>query len=1102
MNSYAGPVTVQFQTDGSNYNATTRNIQDFFGFRAYYFTGSDATNLQATNSLITGRIDALLSRQLNENLNKITGQTHTISFVCPVRNYTVATCSRELPCDPPCIASDALTCCGGFCVPVDDYGDPFPTTHEIVMVKPELVYPMNSAVNPEWTSFDSRIMQRLPGSFTSHHFFSNHFANASLEVNLSSPLFMFHKASLKDPLWLQNMTKALCDVLGMCEQDGLHASLERFSAYMENIVSTNITVRRCKFTVVSVRAGIMTASMRFEYKEPKRFPYDASLAPIYDMSWIMQPLAVDPRRCVTIGSSLTSVAAGSFSTFTVYSRDMYSNPRILGGEVVNALLISQEYSTPKQLAADVVNNGNGTYFVEYLLTKTGKYFLAINIIPLGQVAPAKVNDILSSAFSLQGFPVSVTVESGPINLQNVSILGNMQSGVASYFLMHIVRIYDVYGNLASPSVAAKLSVAIPHSSNFIPYLLPRTQSRFAAADIIALDLPGDFMLTWIPVMTGWHVMNTYLNRSNINVHIGNSPFALFVLPAPIDPSSSEASGPLFDLPVLTVSEKLFGTIVLRDSLGNIPKGANIIQTSRYQVSFSGIEISDCPYIQNSTLLETLKACPDLFRGNMSTSKRCTSSSYLASNTRPSLIQAYTLNGQADHTVDHHDKLLAWLANTIRFNTCNQIARIAFDTISRLPRSVPSERWIALPSRDSIPSLVNTSRIIVTTAEIDSNGNRFFALNAACTAAGLYRVAVSVSRELLYGLPHLLLVQAGSPEASSSHVYGTLLNLDYKLQPMHSEYVSATELYHIFVILRDKFGNFVWTGRPDTSVSVGDIVGFRCSSATKCFPASRSSELRIILTNFFLKVTDSNDGAYSVSVIMPTPGQFDVNIFLTVGESRTLIGQSPYTINVVSGSYTLQNTLIEGQGVMSCGAGVICSFSIINRDKFKNVIVLPNEVTTLYHTCTQSQCNITNSAIDAYIELYSMDGKTPVPVSLFLAGFKAYSESGKVSASYAIRQAGTYSWNILVGGSPAPGSPFQFSIFGGITSPLTTVVEGYGLQCAHPGFPSTFVIRTRDSFSNYKTAGGDIVEVVQTCSVPTQAVDWLIFCNRLEFRERF
>jgi hypothetical protein len=662
--------------------------------------------------------------------------------------------------------------------------------------------------------------------YTQRFNFSNSFSSASLEVDLTSKSLMFQNKDLQNALLRENMSETLCLVHGMCELNpeaqNSEAAFRIYSAVMESTRATNITVRRCKFSVTSSRAGVMTTSMRFEYKEHRRWPYDPSVPAMHE-DWY-QLLEVQPKQCVANGYSLTLVAAGSFGTFTVYTRDQYSNPRILGGEEVNALLISKEYGSPQQPAADVVNNGNGTYFVEYLLTKTGNYFLAINVIPLRQSAPTKVNSILSSPFNVQGSPLSVFVMSGPINFETITILGNMRSGVASYYLMHVVRIYDVYGNLASPDVALRLSVRVVHAA---PYQLPRTPSRFAAADIVALEGRGDFMLTWMPVMTGWYMMSILLNRSNVNVHINNSPFSLYILPAPIDASSSEAHGALFDSSVLTVSERIYGTIKLRDSLGNVRKEPEILNSTRFMMSFSGIELSDCPYIQNLTLLETLKACPSIFNGNMTLSTRCTSSSYLASNTKPSLIKAFTLNGTTDHTLDHHDKLTVWLANAIRSNTCNQIARIAPDTASRFPRAVSPERWNIVPPCHEIASLVNTSRKMFASVETAENGDRIFGITLACTAAGLYTVSVSVSRSILSGVPHLLLVQAGPPEASASRVFGSLINRGPDDKPVHSGFILATDMYQVSVLLRDRFGNFVWTSRPDIMVTLGELIGYRC-----------------------------------------------------------------------------------------------------------------------------------------------------------------------------------------------------------------------------------------------------------------------------------
>jgi hypothetical protein len=1088
MNSYAGPVTFQFQTDGSNYNATTRFNQEFFGFRAYYYTGSDATNLKAMSTLLTGRVNNLLSESISSTLSKVAGLTHEYSFMCPVRNYTVFTCAKDPPCQSLC--EEFYKCCAGFCVPIDEFGDPYPTTREVVMVRPELRYRLNSAVISDWTASSSRIMQfnAFPGRFTDHFNYSSSFANATLEVDLDSTLIMFHKDNIGKPVWRQNMTRTLCSLynISLCaaynssnvDPDAINpdAALQLYSAFIDAFGSTNITVRKCRFRVTSNRAGFMTAAMRFDYKDPKKWPYDTDLPSILEEGWLMQPLQVQPRLCVADGSSLTMFAAGSFSTFTVHTRDRYSNPRILGGEVVNVLLISNSYSAPQQMAADVVNNGNGTYFVEYLLTKAGKYFLAINIMPLDQSAPKLVNDFISSEFNVQGSPFSIHVMSGPINVSTIAILGNMQSGAASFYLMHIVRIYDIYGNLASPNVAERLSVTVPHSLNTIPYQFPRTPSRFAAADIVALEAPGDFLLTWMPVMTGWHTMNIFLNLSNYNVHINNSPFPLFVAPAPIDASSSQGTGPLFDLSVLSASDRLVGTIILRDTLGNVRREAEFVNSNRFATSFRGIEISDCPYIQNTTLLEILKACPSLFIGNMSLSRACSSSNYLASNSKPSVINAFTLNGTVEHTLDRHDKLLAWLANTVRSNSCDQIARIAIDTASTLPRTVSPHRWTIVPPRNQITSLVNTSRKIFVTAEENEMKERVFGVSVACTAAGLYRVSVTVSNQMLQGLPHLLLVQAGSPETKLSQVYGSLLNRDRLDKPIHSGFLFAGELYDVHVFLRDRFGNFVWTGHRDMSVTLGELRGYKCPISSNCFPHSQLPNLAVSTTYATHQLIDTNDGTYVLLVRMPIPGQFDVNVFVVNGESRTVTGQSPYTVNVASGNYVLENTYVEGQGMISCGAGVICSFSVINRDKFKNLIVLPTAPATISHTCTLENCNITNGAFNAYVELFKVDELGSTVLLLSSADFKVSSEAGKAFANYKIQKAGQYSWNVLVHGRPVPGTPFRFSIFGGITSANTTIASGYGLVCAHPGFPSTFVIRTRDVFENFKTAGGDILEV--------------------------
>ena len=72
--------------------------------------------------------------------------------------------------------------------------------------------------------------------------------------------------------------------------------LQTYAAFIDAIAATNITVRKCKFFVTSTRAGFMSASMRFDYKEHKKWSYDPNFPPIYEDGWLLQPLPVQPRR--------------------------------------------------------------------------------------------------------------------------------------------------------------------------------------------------------------------------------------------------------------------------------------------------------------------------------------------------------------------------------------------------------------------------------------------------------------------------------------------------------------------------------------------------------------------------------------------------------------------------------------------------------------------------------------------------------------------------------------------------------------------------------------------------------------------------------------
>jgi len=101
------------------------------------------------------------------------------------------------------------------------------------------------------------------------------------------------------------------------------------------------------------------------------------------------------------GEGTQKATSGKPALFTVTSFDRFGNAVKEGGALINGELVLGNTSTPIQ----VIDNGDGTYAVNYTVLKSGKYNLNV-----------KVGDQL-----IKGAPLTVTVDPGEINIENTEI---------------------------------------------------------------------------------------------------------------------------------------------------------------------------------------------------------------------------------------------------------------------------------------------------------------------------------------------------------------------------------------------------------------------------------------------------------------------------------------------------------------------------------------------------------------------------------------------------------------------------------------------------------------------------------------------------------
>jgi hypothetical protein len=79
-------------------------------------------------------------------------------------------------------------------------------------------------------------------------------------------------------------------------------------------------------------------------------------------------------------------------------------------------------------------------------------------------------------------------------------------------------------------------------------------------------------------------------------------------------------------------------------------------------------------------------------------------------------------------------------------------------------------------------------------------------------------------------------------------------------------------------------------------------------------------------------------------------------------------------------------------------------------------------------------------------------------------------------AYSVAVAGKYTISVTLLGEHVMGSPFPMSVFGGLTVVTNTLITGRGHRTHNIGAPLTFNLFTRDKFFNFRTSGGEDVQV--------------------------
>jgi hypothetical protein len=238
------------------------------------------------------------------------------------------------------------------------------------------------------------------------------------------------------------------------------------------------------------------------------------------------PAAVHANSSYALGPGLDTNNAGSAgipANFTVFSVDMYGNARLNGGDMWTAVLAQhcKHHPSAAILYAEFSNLQNGSYYVEYTATVSGRYWLSIVSSNEGSSAgnAQSIMQAMASPFNIKNSPFSILILSGEVSPANCSIVGNTfhaVSGFSSFFLL-IVR--DVFGNYAS----GKDSIMMDARLNSVQYddsnIAGRAQnpSRPSVGNVSfagSETLRGSYLCDWTPLSTGIYQVSFLIRVTN------------------------------------------------------------------------------------------------------------------------------------------------------------------------------------------------------------------------------------------------------------------------------------------------------------------------------------------------------------------------------------------------------------------------------------------------------------------------------------------------------------------------------------------------------------------------------------------------------------
>lgn len=223
------------------------------------------------------------------------------------------------------------------------------------------------------------------------------------------------------------------------------------------------------------------------------------------------------RRCVASGAGLLGSTSDQQSTFLVFMRDAFDNPRDLGGDVIRTTLTG-----PDTVEGTFTDFLNGTYEVQYVPTKAGVYTVTV------LVNDEEISGSPFHALCVDGITAGFTSSAHGIGLTHA------MAGVTAPFE---VQARDVNANnrtLGGDELTVVLNTTRPAiSADGLPFdevVIVNGTAEYTA--------DGKYSCQYVATVAKMHSLRVFINGMEIH----GSPFHPVVIPNRMNATMSVVSG--------------------------------------------------------------------------------------------------------------------------------------------------------------------------------------------------------------------------------------------------------------------------------------------------------------------------------------------------------------------------------------------------------------------------------------------------------------------------------------------------------------------------------------------------------------------------------